>query len=114
MDCACADEDASGTELEELSRTIVGTSFFPCPLSGLTDCAVLFEFGDAEELAVGNAAALKLADIFRRRPMVKSRRYKTGCWEAIGCEVRGCADCDVQLEARFCAKQFWTDWYSTR
>lgn len=61
--------DVSGSEVVEASRTVVEFSFFSGVLSEASGDTVLDRFGEAE-LAEGKAAALKLADRFRRRPIV--------------------------------------------
>lgn len=76
-------EDDSGTEFDEASRMIVGASFFPCPLSGLSVSCLVFWAAGAVVAAVGNAAALKLADMLRRRPILARKRLDA-CYDAAG------------------------------
>lgn len=77
-------EDDSGTEFDEASRMIVGASFFTCSRSGLSVVCLLFwAAGDAVVAAVGNAAALKLADMLRRRPILARKRLDA-CYGVAG------------------------------
>lgn len=62
-----AADEALSIELDVVSR-MTALSFFPWAPSVPSGCEVLSEV-DESVAAVGNAAALKLADMFRRRPM---------------------------------------------
>ena len=57
-----------GTEFDDASRTIVGVSFSACVELELSGDALLWPLA---VLADGKAAALKLAEMFRRRPMLE-------------------------------------------
>lgn len=59
-----------GIEFPVVSLTNVELlSFFCSVRSGLSEVALSCGLGEEFAFAVGNAAALKLADIFRKRPM---------------------------------------------